>query len=100
VLRGRERGEAPADKRRWRVARWRRLVLRQRWHVERMRGQRQCVERTRGGGSATTGVTQQTDGKQEANGRGVFADKRGWIVKRTRSSSSATRGVVTISWRH
>jgi hypothetical protein len=33
---------------------------RRRWHVE----------RTRGGGSATTRVTQQPAGKQEANGRG------------------------------
>ncbi len=32
--------------------------------------QRQHVERTRGGGGATTGVIQQPAGKQEANGRG------------------------------
>jgi hypothetical protein len=47
------RGEAPADK-------WQQLVSRQRRHVE----------RTRGGGGATTGVTRQPAGKQEANRRG------------------------------
>ncbi len=31
---------------------------------------RQCVERTRGGGGAITGVTRQPAGEQEANGRG------------------------------
>ncbi len=31
---------------------------------------RQRAERTRGGGGATTGVTGQPAGKQEANGRG------------------------------
>ncbi len=31
---------------------------------------RRCVKRTRGGGGATTGVTRQPAGEQEANGRG------------------------------
>jgi hypothetical protein len=30
----------------------------------------------------------------------AFADKRQWIIKRMRSSSRETRGIVTISWRH
>jgi hypothetical protein len=30
----------------------------------------------------------------------AFADKRWWIVERTRSGSGAMRGVMTISWRH
>jgi hypothetical protein len=54
------RGEALADKRRWRIARQRCLDGRQ----------KRCVERSRGGGGATTGETRQPDGKQEANGRG------------------------------
>jgi hypothetical protein len=53
-------GEAPADKRRRRVMRWRRPVLRR----------RRRDERTRGSGGATIGVTQQPAGKQEAIGRG------------------------------
>jgi hypothetical protein len=55
------RGEAPADKKQWRIARQRQLVVRWRWRVERTRG---------GGGGATTGVTRQPAGKQKANGRG------------------------------
>ncbi len=34
--------------------------------------QRQRAERTRGSSGATTGVTRQPAGKQEANGRGVI----------------------------
>jgi hypothetical protein len=30
----------------------------------------------------------------------AFADKKGWILKRMRSGSGATRGIVTISRRH
>jgi hypothetical protein len=30
----------------------------------------------------------------------AFADRRWWIVERTRSGSSATRGIVTKSRRH
>jgi hypothetical protein len=30
----------------------------------------------------------------------AFADKRQWILKRTRSGSGTMRGVVTISQRH
>jgi hypothetical protein len=50
------RGEVPGDKRRWRVARWRRLVTRQAACQEDKR-RRQHAERRRGGGSVTTGVT-------------------------------------------
>jgi hypothetical protein len=75
------RGEVPGDKRRQRVARRRQLVARQAACREDERW-RQCAERTRGGGGATTGVTQQPAGKQEANGRGgeEFADRGRWIV--------------------
>jgi hypothetical protein len=63
------RGEVPGDKRRWRVARRRWLIARQAACREDER-QRQCAERTRGGGGATAGVTRQPAGEQEANGRG------------------------------
>ncbi len=63
------RGEVPGDKRRRCVARWRWLAARQAACQEDKR-QRQRTERTRGGGGATTGVTQQPAGKQVANGRG------------------------------
>jgi hypothetical protein len=63
------RGEVPADKRRRCVTRWRWLVARQAvCQEDKMRRQR--VERMRGSSGATTGVTQQTAGKQEANRRG------------------------------
>jgi hypothetical protein len=65
----RTRGEVPGDKRRQRVARQRRLVVRQATCQEDERW-RQHAERTRGGGGVTTGVTRQPAGEQEANGRG------------------------------
>jgi hypothetical protein len=37
--------------------------------------------------------------KRPMGGEG-FADKRWWILGRMRSSSGATRSIVTISWRH
>jgi hypothetical protein len=63
------RGEVPGDKRRWCVARPRWLIVRQAACREDKR-QRQRAERMRGGSGATTGVTQQPAGEQEANGRG------------------------------
>jgi hypothetical protein len=63
------RGEVPGDKRRRRVMRRRRLIARQAACREDKRW-RQHAERMRGGGGATTGVTPQPAGKQEANGRG------------------------------
>jgi hypothetical protein len=84
------RGELPADKRGRCIVRRRRLVAR--W--------KRRVERTRGGGSVTTGVMQQPAGKQEANRREAFTDKSRRIVKRTRSSSGAMKGIVTTSRRH
>jgi hypothetical protein len=62
------RGEVPGEKRRWHVARRRRLVARQAACREDER-RRQRAERMRGSGGATTGVTQQPAGEQEANGR-------------------------------
>ena len=63
------RGEVPGDKRRQHVTRQRRLVARQAACLEDER-RRQRAERTRGSSGATTGVTRQPAGEQEANRRG------------------------------
>jgi hypothetical protein len=87
------RGEAPADKWRW-------FISRGRQRVERMRGGG-CVSR---GQEVAAAWQQGWHDNQLANkrpmGREAFTDKRRWIVDRMRSNSGATRGVVTISWRH
>jgi hypothetical protein len=94
------RGEVPVDKRRWHVVRQRQLVLRQRQRVERTRD-RGRVSR---GWVAAAAQQQGWHDNQLANKRPTrgeaFADKRRWIVERTRSGSGATRGVLTISRRH
>jgi hypothetical protein len=66
---------------------------------------RRDAERTRGGGGATTGVTRQPAGKQEANGRGGICEGggQGWALEaaaarggaeRTRGGGGATTGVT------
>jgi hypothetical protein len=61
------------DKRRWRIARWRRRLV-----------------RTRGGGSTTTGAMQQTGGE-------ASADRVRQSVKRIRGGGGATRDVAITS---